>query len=111
AEAVHELNAGAPQRLRIERRLNGNEGVRANVFSELELRAAQEAADVRLHIRGGYREHVRAEGPRRFAGELVGCDTECHTCQLLARERRARSHDVVSSAPAGQSGAFELYQR
>ena len=84
--------------------------MRPEILSKLELRSAQESADVRLHISGSNGKYIRPERTRRFAGNFVGGDTDRDTGQLLARERRARAHDVVAAAAAGQAGSLELYE-
>src|SRR5687768_2117783 len=61
AEAVHELDTRPLERRRIERRLNREEGVRPDVLAELELGAAEKAADVGLNVGRGNGENIRSQ--------------------------------------------------
>src|SRR5665811_37371 len=58
AEPVNDLDAGPHKRLGVERRLHRHKSVRLDVLPELELRRAQEGADVGLHVGRSDREPV-----------------------------------------------------
>src|SRR6267143_2919226 len=94
AKSVHDLHAWPHQRFRIERRFHRDESVRLDVLPELELRRAQEVADIRLHVGGRDGEEIRAKRARRAAGDLVGGDTESYAGELAAGQCGTSAHEV-----------------